>query len=94
MTEREYHKEYLGRMEDQQRGMVTQPITIQVLSDLVSKRDDEITALRELITGIRETFEITACKCDEQSHGMICSRCWYLHYIDKGLAGLSEVRDG
>jgi hypothetical protein len=54
--------------------------------------DNEITALRELITCMRESFVVTQCKCDEMKHGMTCNRCFYIHMIDKGLAGLAEVR--
>ena len=64
-----------------------------VLSDLLSKRDEEITILRELVRHIRGRYMAMTCLCvaskDEE-----CKRCHVLGVIDKALRKIGEIDNG
>ena len=52
----------------------------------------EAEGLRHLVASIRLTYEVAACKCEQESAGMKCSRCFYLGIIDKGLAAIARKK--
>lgn len=69
------------------------PLEIQVLSDQLTKAEQEITKLRELINSLRGLTEAMPCACAEQTEGVICKRCWIIGHIDKGLAEIPNEPD-
>ena len=68
-------------------------LPIEVLSDLVSQRDAEITALRELVRWVRERYETMSCGCSVLND-YLCERCTVLERIDTDLAEIGGKKHG
>jgi len=59
----------------------------------IEKLKKEVTGLRLLLGGIRDSLRVVACQCETMPHGALCTRCFYMGIIDKGLAGIAKERD-
>lgn len=54
--------------------------------------DAEITALRELVLGVREYVAELPCHCDKLSNGDLCGSHAVLGWIDRSLAAIAGKR--
>jgi len=58
----------------------------------IKKLKSDNAHLRILIGSIRDTYREEECTCKAQPGGLLCSRCWCMDVIDKGLAGIAKER--